>query len=65
MSAEMRLVWLTISIALERSIIKINERSKGQGWLKPRAILCARGRGADTAEWLGRNHVGWVKEEVS
>ena len=37
-----------------RSIALVNVQSGGQGWLKPWAILCARGRRADTVDWLGR-----------
>ena len=47
----MSLVWLTLSKALVRLIAMVNVRSGVQGWCKPRgAILCVRGRRADTVE---------------
>ena len=67
MSAEMgllSLVYLTLSKALVRSIAMVDKRSGGKGSLKPWAILCARGRRADTVEWLGRKRC-WSDERGS
>ena len=65
MSAEMSLVWLTMSKALEKSIAMVNVRCEVQGSLKPQAVLYARGRRMEKLEWLGRKpSCGWVKEEV-
>ena len=58
------LVWVNISKALVRSIILVNVWSGGRGWLKPWAILCARGRRVDTLEWLGRKPC-WLGERGS
>ena len=54
MSAEMSLVWLTMSKSLVRSIILVDVQSEGQDMLNSWAILCARGRRADTVEWRER-----------
>ena len=60
----MSLLWLTMSKALARPIILVNVRSAGQGWLKPCAILCVKGRMANTVEWLGRKQY-WLDESES
>ena len=61
MSAEMSLVWLTISKPLEMPIAMVDVRSGRQGWLKSWAILCTMGRMEDTVEWLGRKSC-WLRE---
>ena len=63
MNAEMSLVFLTMSKDLVISTTMVDVRSVGQRWVKPWAILSARGR----IWWSGLdgNHVGWVKEEPS
>ena len=47
-NGEMSLVWLTMLKTLVRSIAMVDVRSGGQGRLKPSAILCARGKRADS-----------------
>ena len=62
MSAEMRLVWLTMSKTLEKLITIVKVRCGDKGWLKPWAILCARGRRGEP--WSG-SYVEWRKEGES
>ena len=47
MSAKMRLVWLTVSKSLERSITIVDVWSGGLGRLKTWTLLCARRSRAD------------------
>ena len=61
-SAQSSLVWLTISKALVRSLVLCGVG--GRGRLKPRAILCVRGRRVDTVEWLGSKPY-WLGERGS
>ena len=53
---------------LVKSFGEINRHGRrgsgGKGSLKPWAILCARGRRADTVEWLGRKRC-WSDERGS
>ena len=66
MSAEMSLVWLTMSKALEGSIPMVSVQNEGEGWLKSWAVyyLCARGRRVETVECLVRKP-WWMGETES
>ena len=61
MSAEISLVWFTMSKALVRSIAVVDVQSGGQGRLMHWPILCATGSRTDTVEWLGRKPC-WLSE---
>ena len=47
--------------ALMKSIVMINVRCGGKGWLKPHANLSARGRGGKRQSGWDGIHVRWVK----
>ena len=49
---------------LVRSIAMVDVRGGGQGWLKPWSLLWARGKRADTVEWVGRKPC-WLVERGS
>ena len=64
MSAEMSLVCLTMSNALEKSIAMVNVRSRSKGWLNIGAISYAAARDEGEQKcWsvCDKSHVGWGK----
>ena len=65
MSAEMSLVWLTMSKALEGSIPMVSVQNEGQGWLKSWAVYYVQEGGGwkRWSVWYG-SHGGWVKQEA-